>query len=102
MAKAEKGHRRLESIIDSLAASYGSGRTIDSLESAALPNKRKIIEALDHVVSSIYLGFYSTRRLNSNNLRHYLGEHMHSSYERLSGQNARAGGGEWGPRAPPG
>jgi len=100
MAKAEKGHRRLESIIDSLAASYGSGRTIDSLESAALPNKRQIIEALDHIVSSIYLGFYSTRRLNSNNLRHYLGEHMHSSYEMLSRQIARAvvyqrqGGGE--------
>ncbi|MFQ5478138.1 MAG: serine O-acetyltransferase EpsC [Candidatus Binatia bacterium] len=94
------GHADLDAIVDAVAASYAKDRTIDSLESAALPNQRKIVEALDHIVHSIYMGFYSTRRLNAGNLRHYVGEHLYSAFEILSRQIARAvvyerqGGGE--------
>src|SRR5437879_12056169 len=39
----------LEQVIGEVAASYGAGRLIDSLSSAQLPNKRQVIEALNHL-----------------------------------------------------
>src|ERR1051325_6855484 len=50
----------LEQVIGEVAASYGAGRLIDSLSSAQLPNKRQVIEALNHLKAVMYLGYYST------------------------------------------
>ena len=86
----EDAQLTLEKIIDEAAASYGQGRAIDSLESAALPNQRKVVDALRHLRHVVYMGFYSTRDLTPVNLRHHLGEHLHMAFEILVEQIARA------------
>lgn len=80
----------LDRAIDRVARSYERGAEIDSLESAALPNKRAVIEAFNHVKAAIYLGFYSTRSLNRTNLRHSLSERLYPAYETLVEQIGRA------------
>lgn len=82
--------RDLESAIDAVVASYDGAEEINNLESAALPNKRAVIEAFDHLKPAIYLGFYSTRSLNRENLRHGLSEHLYPAYELLTEQIRRA------------
>ena len=67
----------LDKIIDAVAESYSAGREIDSLESAALPNRRKVVEALHHLEHAIFLGFYTTKRLSPGTLRSSLAEHLH-------------------------
>ncbi|MBI5504370.1 MAG: serine acetyltransferase [Deltaproteobacteria bacterium] len=84
------GHEELDRIVGSVADSYRGGRGIDSLESAALPNQRKVTEALEHLKHVIYMGFYATRDLNEANLRHYIGEHLYEAFELLVEQIARA------------
>ncbi len=86
----EKSHTELERIIDNVADSYKAERSIDNLESAALPNKRRVEEALLHLQHVIYMGFYSTRLLNPVNLRQSIGEHMYDAYDALVEQIARA------------
>ncbi len=54
----------LEAIIDQVAESYRGGRLIDSLSTAQLPNKRQVIDALNHLKAAIYLGYYSTGTLD--------------------------------------
>ena len=76
-------HDDLEAAIDGVAASYREGREIDNLESAALPNRRTVIEALNHLKPVIYLGFYSTRPLSPGNLRYAISEHLYPAYETL-------------------
>jgi len=80
----------LDKIIDAVADSYAAGREIDSLESAALPNRRKIVEALHHLEHAIFLGFYTTKRLHQGNLRSSLAEHLQPAAEILIEQIARA------------
>lgn len=80
----------LDKAIEAVAASYGAGRPIDSLESAALPNSRKVVEALGHLQHVCYMGFYSMRGLTADNLRHYIGEHLHEAAAILTEQMARA------------
>ena len=46
MKTSNKAHEELEGIVQAVADSYQLGRPIDSLESTALPNSRKIIEAI--------------------------------------------------------
>ena len=46
MQTSDKTQRRLEILIDAVTESYERERPIDSLESTALPNQRKIVEAL--------------------------------------------------------
>ena len=100
MKPSHEAQARLETIIDSVAASYDEGRGIDSLESTALPNTRKVVEALGHLEHVLYMGFYSTRLLNRVNLRQFIGEHLYLAFEALTEQIARAvvyrrkGGGE--------
>ena len=60
----------LEAAIDAVVESYRGPEAINSLESAALPNKRAVIEAFNHLKPVIYLDFYSTRPLSPDNLRH--------------------------------
>lgn len=90
MKGSEKSHTHLERIIDDVAASYSANRSIDNLESAALPNKRKVEDALLHLQHVIYMGFFSTRLLNEVNLRQSIGEHMYDAFEMLVEQISRA------------
>lgn len=80
----------LEGAVDAIAASYDGSKEIDNLESAALPNRRAVIAALEHLKPVIYLGFYSTRPLNRRNLRYAISEHLYPAYEILTEQIRRA------------
>ena len=108
MARPLSRHHDLESAIDQVVASYRGEEAINSLESAALPNKRAVIEAFNHLKPVIYLGFYSTRGLTRENLRHTIAEHLYPayeifveqifrvlSYEKAIGRNPAARGPEW-------
>jgi serine O-acetyltransferase len=80
----------LEQAIDDIVGSYDDQKAINNLESAALPNKRAVIEAFRHIRPVIYMGFYSTRPLSRDNLRYSVSEHLHPAYEILVEQIARA------------
>jgi serine O-acetyltransferase len=80
----------VERALDRLVASYDGPEEINNLESAALPNKRAVIDAFNHLKPLIYLGFYSTRSLNRDNLRYALSEHLYPAYEILVEQIDRA------------
>jgi len=86
------GHRQpaLEAIVDDVTKSYSEGREIDSLESAALPNRRKVVEALHHLEHLAFIGFYSTQLLDRQNLRHHVAEHVYAASEILTEHIARA------------
>jgi len=79
----------LESAIDDIVASYDGPEEINSLDTAALPNKRQVVEAYQHLKSAIYLGFFSVRGLDRNNLRYSLSEQVYPAYERLVAQIGR-------------
>jgi serine O-acetyltransferase len=80
----------LERAIDRIAHSYDGGEEINNLESAALPNRRAVIEALEHLVPAIFMGFFSTRPLDRSNLRFALSECVYPAYEILVDQIERA------------
>src|SRR4029077_3871450 len=80
----------LEQVIGEVAASYGAGRLIDSLSSAQLPNKRQVIEALNHLKAVMYLGYYATGALDEAKLRFALSSHLYPAYEILVEQIRRA------------
>lgn len=90
MKTSIKAQQTLEGIIDAVAESYGLARGIDSLESTALPSRRKIVEALGELEHVLFMGFYSTRILSPVNLRHYIAEHLYSATGILVEQIARA------------
>jgi serine O-acetyltransferase len=90
MANVPNGYVELEAAIDRVAASYSGDHEIDSLESAALPNRRAVIEALNHLKPVIYMGFYATRPLTRGNLRYAISEQLHPAYEILVEQIDRA------------
>lgn len=80
----------LEAAIDAITESYDGPLAINNLESAALPNRRAVIEAYQHIAPIIYMGFYSTRPLSRTNLRYSLSEHAYPAYELLYEQIHRA------------
>jgi len=80
----------LEHVIDEVAASYAAGRLIDSLSSAQLPNKRQVIEALNHLKATMYLGYYSTGALDESKVRFVVASHLYPAYEILVEQTRRA------------
>jgi serine O-acetyltransferase len=90
MPTEPKRFRELEAAIDGLTASYSGQLEIDNLESAALPNKRAIIEALAHIKSALFVGFYAKRALHQENLRHALAEHLYAAHCLLVEQIERA------------
>src|SRR5262245_16139644 len=90
MPTSDKAQRKLDEIVDSVVENYTLGRPIDSLESTALPNKRKIVEAIAELEHVVYMGYYSTRVLSPANLRRHVGEHIHRAAETLIEQVARA------------
>jgi serine O-acetyltransferase len=80
----------LERAIDEAVASYTGELVIDNLESAALPNKRAVIEAYQRLKPVLYMGFYSTRALTKDNLRHEIAEHLYAVHHLLVEQIERA------------
>ncbi|MBW2191583.1 MAG: hypothetical protein JRG93_18745, partial [Deltaproteobacteria bacterium] len=85
-----KRHQDLEDVIDVIAASYDDDAEINNLDSAALPNKRAVITAFNHLISVLYMGFYSTRALNRTNLRYAISEHLYPAQDILVEQIDRA------------
>ncbi len=90
MATEPKRFRELEAAIDQVVASYTGKLEIDNLESAALPNKRAVIDALEHIKSSILVGFYATRALTRDNLRQAIAEDLYAAHHLLVDQIERA------------
>jgi serine O-acetyltransferase len=90
MANRRRRFRELEDVIDAVVASYSGKLAIDNLESAELPNRRSIIEAVDHLKPVLLMGFYSTRELTQDNLRHNVAEHMYAAFHALAEQTERA------------
>jgi len=82
--------RDLEDVIDAVVASYDGPEEINNLESAALPNKRQVVQAYNHLKPVIYMGFYSHRSLTRGNLRYALSEHLYPACEILVQQIGRA------------
>lgn len=90
MATSEQAQQAIEAAVDAVAESYGQGRAIDSLETTALPNRRKIIEALGDLEHACFMGFYSSETLTQVNLRHYIRQRMYRASDILVEQIARA------------
>jgi serine O-acetyltransferase len=82
--------RDLEDVIDAVVTSYDGPEEINNLESAALPNKRQVVQAYNHLKPVIYMGFYSQRSLTRSNLRYALSEHLYPACEILVEQIGRA------------
>jgi len=80
----------LERAIDEVVLSYDGPEEINNLESAALPNRRAVIEAYQHLTQVLYMGFYSLRSLTRANLRYSVSEHLYPAHEILVDQIARA------------
>src|SRR5262245_21816976 len=80
----------LERAIDEVVMSYDGPEEINNLESAALPNRRAVIEAYQHLTQVIFMGFYSLRSLTRSNLRYSVSEHMYPAHEILVDQIGRA------------
>ena len=85
-----KGFVELESAIDAVVASYTGELVIDNFESAALPNKRAVIAAFNHLKPPLFIGFYATRSVDRHNLRHSIAEHVYAAFELLVDQIERA------------
>ncbi len=82
--------RALEAVIDEVVASYSGKLEIDNLESAALPNRRAVIEAMEHLKPVLFMGYYSTHTLNQDNLRQAIAEHLYAAHRMLVDQIERA------------
>lgn len=80
----------LERAIDEVVLSYDGPEEINNLESAALPNRRAVIEAYQHLTQVLFMGFYSMRSLTRGNLRYSVSEHLYPAHEILVDQIARA------------
>lgn len=86
----EQDDNPLESILDALVESYSGPEAINNLETYALPNRREIIDAFGHLQHLLFLGFFSTRRVEKGSLRVALAEHLMPAQEMLCGQIERA------------
>ncbi|HEY8945839.1 MAG TPA: serine O-acetyltransferase EpsC [Polyangiaceae bacterium] len=83
-------NRELEAIIDQVVQSYDGPEEINNLDTAALPNKRAVVDAYRHLRPAVYMGFYSLRSLDRENLRYGVSEHLYPAFEALTEQIARA------------
>ncbi len=92
MAQPLRRKAELDAALDAIVKSYEGPLEINNLESAALPNRRAVIEAYNHLVPAIYMGFYSRRGLCLENLRDSISEHLHPAFAGFVEQIARATG----------
>ena len=61
MASRLTHDKDLEAAIDAVADSYDREDPINNLDSAALPNKRAVIDAYNYIKPTLFMGFYSRR-----------------------------------------
>ena len=80
----------VEQLLDALVESYQGPAIINNLETYALPNRRAVIEAFHHLQHVLFLGFFSTRRLERATLRMALAEHLLPARELLAEQIRRS------------
>lgn len=80
----------LEQVLDQLVESYSGPEEINSLDTWALPNRRAVIDAFSHLQHLFFLGYFSTRKLQRQNLRMALAEHLMPAQEILCEQIHRA------------
>ena len=80
----------IDQLLDALVESYDGPALINNLETYALPNRRAVIEAFTHIQHLLFLGFFSTRRLERATLRLALAEHLLAARELLASQIRRA------------
>ncbi len=80
----------LELVLDALVDSYQSPWEINNLQTHRLPNRRAVVEAFHHLQHLLFLGFFSTRRIDDQSLRFALSEHLFQAQEVLSAQVNRA------------
>jgi serine O-acetyltransferase len=83
-------YHELEAAIDGVFATYQGDDPLNSLDTAALPNKRAVIEAYSHLEPALFMGFYSQRSLDPHNLRHGIAEHLYAAHALLLDQIDRA------------
>tara|TARA_R110002073_G_scaffold3074_3_gene20585 strand:- start:4755 stop:5651 length:897 start_codon:yes stop_codon:yes gene_type:complete len=88
--RGAKRFQDLESAIDDVAASYDEAFDINNLESSALPSRRAVVTAVEHLLPVAFMGFYTTRSLSRDNLRHSIAEHLYAAHELLTEQIDRA------------
>ncbi len=81
---------RLEATIDAITLSYDGPEAINNLESAGLPNRRAVIDAYNHFVPALYMGFYARRALDRANLRSSISETLYPAFEIFVDQIERA------------
>jgi serine O-acetyltransferase len=86
----EKFPEAADAALNALVQSYDQAREIDNLESAALPNRRAVIEALQHLEPMLYMGYYSRKPLDRASLRSAIAEHFVPAREILVDQIRRA------------
>lgn len=80
----------LHRLLERLAASYASAAAVNNLQSAALPNRRAIVAAMQHIRALLFAGYYSTPGLRLDNLREHLRPHLRSARKLLLQQVERA------------
>jgi serine O-acetyltransferase len=90
MTAEPQRYRELEHAIDAIVESYDSALDINNLETAALPNRRAVIEAFTHLLPVLYMGFYSTHPLTRDSLRHRIAEHLYAAHTALVANITRA------------
>ncbi len=90
MRTEPKRFRDLEVAIDGVVESYTANLEINNLESSALPNKRAVTDAFEHLKHALFMGFYSTRTLTKDNLRQGVAEQLYAAYCVLVEQIERA------------
>jgi serine O-acetyltransferase len=90
MPDSSSRSRDLEAAIDRVTESYDGALEINNLESAALPNRRAVIDAYNHLAPVVYMGFYSRHALDRSNLRESIAKHLQPAYTTLVEQIARA------------
>jgi serine O-acetyltransferase len=90
MSNVRPSQQRLETAIDALVESYDGPEEINNLESAALPNRRAVLEAYQLLLPTLYMGYYSTVPLDRDNLKQHVGKALKCAYETLVEQIRRA------------
>lgn len=92
--------RPMDRLLDALVDSYDPPSPFNNLATAALPNRRAVLQAYQHLQHVLFLGFFTTRPVERELLRWALAEHLLPAHELLTTQVARAAA--WADRGLPG
>lgn len=90
MSNLPTPQQRLAAAIDALVESYDGPEEINNLESAALPNRRAVLEAYQLLLPTLYMGYYSTVPLDRDNLKQNVGKALECAFDTLVEQIRRA------------